>query len=239
VAWPETEIEGVSIVVKGAFNPALFSPAWMLSEQLVGKAEYDKINIDVITQGIASFSMAWLQVTVTQDTFQVQTQDRDEFERARDVAIGVLKSLPHVPVAALGINRDVHFSVESYEDLNRIGDALAPKEIWKNSLRLPGLRDLTVWAVREDLFAGHVQVAVQPSNSVPIGLFIAHNDHFDLYDVEVQPNDRSKPMFSMGIGEASAEKNGIAVRMLSESWSQSMARAVSVFETVARVGRRA
>lgn len=237
MAWPETEIESISIVLKGAFNPAIFSPAWMRSEKLIGETEYKAASVDLITRELTIFSTAWLRVQAQLDTLQISTVESDEYERARDVAIGILRSLPHTPVAALGINREVHFAVESPDQWHSIGDALAPKQFWESSLRVPGLRDLTIWGVRDDLHSGHVQVTFQPSQRIALGIFMTHNDHFNLSFVEAQPNRRIDNTFLPPSTDASPDKVKVALSVLADEWEKSMDRAAKVFGAIASLAR--
>ena len=48
-ATVELALDGVSVVVKGLFNAAIFSPAWLLAEGLIGKSEYGEADVELIT----------------------------------------------------------------------------------------------------------------------------------------------------------------------------------------------
>ena len=89
-----------------------FSPAWLLHQNIIGASDYADAEVEIVTSEFALFRTGWLRCQVAPDTFQVSTTEPEEFERLRDAAVGVLNTLSHTPVAALGINRELHFSTQ-------------------------------------------------------------------------------------------------------------------------------
>ena len=87
----------------------------------------------------------------------------------RDLALGILRSLPHTPVQRIGINHLAHFPVESEGVWHRLGHALTPKELWEEVLEKPGMLSLTIQGQRTDDYSGSVNVTVQPSSVVRPG----------------------------------------------------------------------
>lgn len=232
---PEFAADNVSVVVKGAFNPAIFSPAWFLAQGLIGQTEVAASEVEIISREVAVFSSGWLRCQVTKDTFQVSTDDPAEFERVRDVAIGVLRTLEHTPIALMGINRAVTFVVDSSVKWHAIGDTLAPKKIWQDVLFLPGLTILGVQGARRDSYDGRLVVQVAPTKGLDNGVTVAFNDHFTLSISESQPTSRDE---SFGQADDQAEmtaaKIPVAIKILSNEWTASMRRAEAVIERVAR-----
>lgn len=228
-------LDGVSVVVRGLFTPPLFSPAWLLAEQLIGPHEFENAEVEVIAREIAVFNTGWLNVHVTSDTLQVSTTEVEEFERLRDAASGILRALVNTPVAALGINRDRHFTVESVERWHAIGDILTPKELWESELKLPGMRSVTMWGLRPDPFVGRVQVQVEPSLRIPQAVFVTHNDHYVLGRASHQPTERVAWEMDEPL-EPSVERLAIALEILTEHWSDSLRRAQGVFTMLAGIG---
>ncbi len=229
------EIDGVSVVVKGHFNPAIFSPAWLLGEQLIGVAEYKEAKVEIISRDLALFSAAWLACQVTPDALQMSTVVPEEFERTRDVVAGVLRALSHTPIGAMGVNREVHVLVESVEQWHALGDRLVPKDAWLNVLSLPGMRNITIWGARTDDFAGRVHVQVEPSLRIPRAVYITHNDHYLLAHVEAQPKSRLEPwLLDSDIDlEPSSNKLELALEILAtDNWNASLERADAVFRAV-------
>lgn len=238
MGFPELAIDSVSVVVRGAFNPAIFSPSWLLAEELIGASEYEAADVRTIQHQLAAFQTGWLDLVATSEVFQVSTDVPDEFERCRDVVIGVLRALAHTPIAYLGINRQVHFAVSSPEEWHEIGDRLAPKEWWDDIVHLPGMRILNIEGVRTDKYAGQVHVQVEPSQTVVQGIYVAHNDHFTLMGVESQPADRIQLMkVSNKLIEPSKDRIPVALEILTNEWVASMRRAEQAVERVAQVGK--
>lgn len=167
-------LDGISVVAKGRFNAAIFSPLWLLQQNLIGVADFTGASIEVITNDFASFSTPWLMLQVLPDALQLSTTDPADFERVRDVGVGVLNALPHTPIAALGINRQVHFASRSREHYHAIGDQLVPKPFWENLIELPVTRSVMVWGQRPDNYGGRVQIQVEPSVKFRGHVYVAH-----------------------------------------------------------------
>jgi hypothetical protein len=231
-------LDGISVVVKGRFNAAIFSPLWLLQQNLIGVSDFTDASIEVITNDFASFSTPWLMLQVLPDALQLTATDPAEFERVRDVAVGVLNALPHTPVAALGINRQVHFAANNSEHYHAIGDQLVPKAFWENLISLPVTRSVTVWGQRPDNYGGRVQIQVEPSVKFRGHVYVAHNDHFDLTTRDRQPTTRDEVWLASEEAapvEASAHKIPDAIAILNSSWASSIKRSTDVVNALARI----
>jgi hypothetical protein len=230
-------LESVAVVIKGLFNAAIFSPQWFRDQNLVGSAEMATQQIDLITRDIALFRMGWLSCQVNPEGLQLSTSEPEEFERLRDAAIGVLRILAHTPISALGINRDVHLSVDSEEQWHKIGDVLTPKTIWEDSLSSPGMKNVTIWGARPDEYAGRVQVQVEPSARISLAVFVGHNDHFTLTlagsRTELRPLTLDLTKQDV---EATSEKIPVALKILTEQWANSLSRADRVAIMISKLG---
>lgn len=234
----EVALDGVSVVVKGLFNAAIFSPAWMLAQGLIGTTEYGDAEVELVTREFASFTTGWLNCQVTPDAMQLATVVPEEFERVRDAVLGILNTLPHTPVAALGINRQVHFPTSDLNHYNAIGDSLVPKGFWEPLVALPATRHISVWGQRSDNYGGRVQISVEPSLRFLRHVFVSHNDHFNLLTVDKQPTTREEAfendLQSTG-GEPSPHKIGIVKEILTSEWKSSMSRSIEVVNKIARI----
>ena len=230
--------EGLSVHVRGRFIPTLFSPSWFYIQSLVGLTELENSTIDAITSEFASFKMGWLRVQVTPDFLQLSTEASEEFERLRDAALGTLSALDDLEVSQLGLNRDFHISVDSKEELHRIGDTLTPKGIWAGVLGIAGMKDVTLWGVRPDQYAGRVHITVQPSNVVEQSVFVLVNDHYTLREVSVQLTSRSEIWNEEAEdGVASSGKLALALRIIENDWHDSLARADRLQQHVLSMGK--
>ena len=181
----QADIQGLVIVVRGHFNPIIFSPVWFSSEGLIRKEEAAKAETQIVNPDVVSFNLDWLRLQVTRETFFVETT-KDSYEDVlRDLVAGTFKLLRHTPLTMMGINRHLHFRTESVEKWHQIGDILAPKKIWNDIFNKPGLKSLSiVESDRDDGLNGHIQLKIEPSARVNPGLFISTNDHFQVNDAE-------------------------------------------------------
>ena len=186
----EPEIADVSLIFLGKFNPAIFTPAWFgwrefLSERTVRVAE-----LRVAQPQATSFQADWLNLEVIPQRFSVSTT-QPPYIRLADLACRIYREeLFHTPLQAVGINRQVHFLVNSYRERDRIGRQLAPIKPWGEwgvklgtDGRHGGMTSITMTQVnlpdRPD--GGQVGVTVQPSNRVgdgERGVYVQVNDHF-------------------------------------------------------------
>ena len=192
----EPEIAGVTVVMCGQFNPAIFTPAWfgwhgLLSEKLVDSADL-KIN----HPQIAEFNADWLNMHVVLGRFLIGT-DQSPVVRLRDLAIRIFREhLPHTPLNAMGINREVRFPMESISERDRLGRLLAPVEPWGDwGKKLEpdgnhgGMTSLTMSQVNPEGRppGGQINVQVEPYTQIDqgrLGVIVRVNDHYTNENVE-------------------------------------------------------
>jgi len=176
------EIEGVGIVLAGSFNPKIFQPAWFAAENLIREEEAQAANIQLIHPQVASFSLDWLHLQVTQEQFAVTTTQSSFHETLRDLVLGTFRLLRDTPVRMMGLNRDSHFRMPTEEAWHAFGHRLAPKELWARVLKEPEMRSLTMEGLRPDDLQGYIRVRVEPSTRIHPGAFININDHYEVKD---------------------------------------------------------
>lgn len=226
-------LEGTTVVVRGAFNPAIFSPTWFRNQDLIGDLELDDLDVEIVTRDIAVFRMGWLSCHVTPEGLQMSASAPEEFERLRDAVIGVLRLLTHTPIKALGINREFHTQVASVEEWHAIGDAIVPKANWNGTLEHPGMRSVTLWGARPDEYGGQIQVQVEPSVRLPQSVYVATNDHFTLTlsDLDLRSNQGSWDLTQPEV-ELTSEKIDVAIHVLLDQWDAALERAEQARRTV-------
>ena len=186
----DPEISGVTIVLLGNFNPAIFTPAWFALHGLLPESAATNAELQVAHQRSTAFSTDWLRLTVTADRFAVETSQPPHI-RPRDLVARVFRErLSHTPISALGINRDVHFQVPSLAERDQIGRTLAPVKpwgAWGQDLGLDGehggMTSLTMSQLRPEgrPTGGKVNVTVEPSNRIGdgrLGIYVGVNDHY-------------------------------------------------------------
>ena len=188
----EPEISGVSIVLLGDFNPAIFTPAWFALHKLLPESVANNAELQVAHQQATAFDADWLQLRVVTDQFSAETSQAP-YIRLCDLVLRVFKEhLHHTPLKALGINRSVHFRVGSFAERDRIGRTLAPIEPWGTWAKQIGLdgehggmRSLTMTQINPEGRAkgDSINVTVEPSNRVGegrVGIYVSVNDHYSI-----------------------------------------------------------
>lgn len=130
---PTLEILTGQIVVLGNFNPPVITPAWLLSQELIGKESADFALSDknlVITPEISRFETDWCSLQVMEEQF-ILTSTGALSPALKDLAIGIFTLLAHTPVRAVGINCMTHYKMPTLDAYHRVGDVFAPKNIWQ------------------------------------------------------------------------------------------------------------
>jgi hypothetical protein len=189
----EPENNSVSIVLVGSLNPAIFSPAWFVANNLLSKNDLECSEVEIILREIAVFKVGdWLRIQVEPNRFIAETSE-PPFVRLSDLVIKTFReALIHTPISKLGINRIVHFSVGDEETRNKIGKKLAPQEAWgewagriagKKHDKHGGMVSIVMQQVDiDDREIGHIQAKVEPSPLIKngSGMFVEVNDHYEI-----------------------------------------------------------
>jgi hypothetical protein len=194
------EISAATIVLRGAFNPSIFQPFWLVRNEIVTEEQGENAQINLIHPQAAEFDIpGQFSLHVDPTTFTI-TRTEAPLILVSDTAVKIFAELlPHTPTGQLGLNRTVHFSVGSFEERNRIGVLLAPPDpwgAWGTELssgpskgkpdQLGGLKSLTMLQTRPpDRQFGHIQATIEPSILIGggrSGIFMVINDHFQIED---------------------------------------------------------
>lgn len=192
----EPEISGVSVVCAGNLNPKIFTPDWFARHELISAADADEAKVEIVHPQITIFTAGQWQVNVDTDRLSVTTTKGPDIQ-LHDLVVRTFKELlPHTPLRALGINRNVHFSVITRAARDEIGRKLAPWEPWglwgekfksDDDAKRGGMQSLSMIQVGVDERPkGHVQVKVEPSRRIKgnVGIYMEVNDHYEIADAE-------------------------------------------------------
>ena len=228
----EPEIAGVSLVMLGHFNPAIFTPAWFGWNELLPEKTVKIADTKIVHPEIAIFEADWLNLHVQPESFKINTPQAP-YVRLRDLAVRIFREhLLHTPLNAMGINREVHFSVRSFDERDRLGRLLAPVEPWGDwgqklepDGRHVGMTSLTMRQVNpEGRPPGEqINVTVEPSNRIGqgrLGVYARVNDHYTIENVESQ----------MGTSNI--------VELLEENFDESLRRADQIIDHIMSLTRR-
>ncbi len=180
------EVNAASVVLVGSFNPTIFQPQWFVRQNLLPPEEGEKAEVKVISPEVCQFETERFIIQVTRDRFAAISQPDANPAPLRDLVAGTFFTLEHTPLKALGLNREMHFAMPSEEAWNQVGDRLVPKECWNEIL--PGHVGMCSLLVRGEVpgFSDPKQeitrlnVRVEPSARVKLGVFIQTNENFDV-----------------------------------------------------------
>ena len=188
------EITGASLVLLGNFNPSIFVPAWFGWHGLLPEKTVEAAELKIAQPQITAFSADWLELNTVTERFSIFTT-QPPFVRLRDLGIRIFRErLSHTPIHSMGINRQVHFLVNTFEERDRIGRLLAPVEPWGDwGKQLQpdghhgGMTSLTMTQVDIEgrTPEGLINATVQPSKRVGqdgTGVYVEVNDHFTVED---------------------------------------------------------
>ncbi|MCY4165203.1 MAG: hypothetical protein OXF03_03540 [Gammaproteobacteria bacterium] len=186
----EPDIAGTQIVLLGAFNPAIFTPAWFALHGLLSEAESESAKLEIAHNQVTHFRADWFNLQVTQDRFLIDTTQAPHV-RIRDQVLRIFgEYLSHTPVTALGINSNIHGRARNKEEWNRIGTTLAPPSAWGpwcGKLDLDGesagMKSLMMsqLAPADRPEGSAINVTVEPSTQMgpgQPGVFVGINHHF-------------------------------------------------------------
>ena len=215
------ELDSVSIVLLGSFNPAIFTPAWFELHRLLPKEIVDVANLEIAHKEVTMFEADWLRLNVSHERFQVETTQAP-YCRIHDLILRIFREhLLHTPLTALGINRSVHFQAKSVSNRDKLGRILAPVEPWGDWAQdlgpdgdHGGMTSLTMTQNNPELRpkGGRINVTVEPSTRIgegKTGVYVRVNDHY------VQD----------GLDSGSAER---FMEILEENFEKSMKRTESI-----------
>ena len=173
------QIKEHSLTVVGDINPAILQPSWLASRQLIRDAEAYEADIEVIHKEVTAFEIGWVKLHATTSRIQLSSQQEAYFEATRDLMVGILSVLEHIPVNALGLNWGTFYSFANRGEYDRFGHAIATKTCW-DGLKEPKTLKVAITADRTDEFKGAVNVAVGPSDRLPLCAYVHVNDHFQI-----------------------------------------------------------
>lgn len=187
---PRLDEDHPSIVLVGGFDPRRFQPTWFRQERLLGQTEAEQAEIRIVAPEVADWSTEWFDMQVTTNRFLVIAKVESRAESLRDLVVGTFQLLEHTVTTALGLNRAMHYDVGGEENWHRIGDALAPKQLWRPHLpKRPGMRTLQMEEThRGDGLPGKSIVTVQPSQKYTHGVFFDVNN-------EIHPRGEASTSF--------------------------------------------
>lgn len=210
---------GVSIVLLGAFNPAIFSPSWFRNTDIISESEFSASNIEIQHRELSVFRLEWMDALIQLDRFKVATE-QSPYIRLSDFVLKTFRDyLSHTPIYAMGINRMVEFDVGKETTRNEIGQKLAPPSSWgkwgeqiasgaKNNHG--GMRQL-IMEQRDidDREHGYIRAEIKPSEQKSSGIRMDINDHFQIKTEDLTGNQEVMDFLSENYETSLRRSEGI------------------------------
>ena len=203
----DPEISGVTVVLVGDFNPAIFTPAWFALHQLLPESVATNAELKVAHRQVTSFDADWLNLEVRTERFIANTS-LAPYVRLHDLVVRVFKDhLYHTPIRAFGINRIIHFQVPNLAARDQIGIKLAPVDPWGSWGQALGLKSehggmtsltMSQFDPEGRPSGGQVNVTVEPSSRIGesrFGVYVAVNDHYAIESAESGTVERTMRLF--------------------------------------------
>ena len=226
------KFDNASIVLLGSFNPRIFQPAWFARNKMIGDKEADQpANLFQLKEQVVAFRVNMFELNVQPNRFVITSLDDHPAEHIKDLVISCFgKYLPHTPVTAIGINRNVHFDTGDFEVRDRVGSRLAPKDAWGDwGKEIQGAYGepihgrggmLSITMLQQNLQLDRCNVSVQAKVELSsriennTGIFIGINNHFELSE------------------DQSIQDAALAVGTLETNWETSMSRASMIADQI-------
>jgi hypothetical protein len=182
------EFSSAQIVLIGKFSPELFTPEWLAENGLIGESECRAAEVKVNNESIADIATAWCRLFATPEKFVVATQQAP-WVRLSDLCLKLfVEVLPQNKIGFMGINRTVKFETGSWGARDRLGRALAPRNVWgewgevlerDEGKGASGLSNITMRQGHEltDRSGGHIEARIGPGEGTSVVMSI--NDHYE------------------------------------------------------------
>lgn len=181
MATPNLIENEATIVIVGSFNPAIFHPEWLKRHGLIPAVEAEGVDVEIVHNELAKFSLRWLDIEITSNRFQAKTDDIAQFMPLRDLIMGMFQILEHTPISQIGINRKLVYQMKDEAEWHKVGDTLAPKRIWEKCLpERPGLIALAIQSARNNEPKGKTNIKLSGAAGNKIVFDI--NQHIEITD---------------------------------------------------------
>jgi|SRR5690606_18821411 len=210
------QINLLSIVIVGDFNPVIIQPFWLASKKLIKEEEATNAKVELIHNELVKFQIGdWLHIQVTRERLEAKTAQEPYFDALRDLLISIFTYLRETPLRAFGINHSRHYSVEEkqYYDL---GDRIAPLSNWNDLFKKPEVLSVEILQKGEtNRPGGEIRLKIQPSDSL-----------------------KKRFCFMTNINDHTVVKDTVAlIQLLKDNWNSSFALANKVELTLEKLIR--
>jgi len=168
----------------GAFNPAIVTPDWLLSKQLIDEQDRSYVLQDgedrFITSSVFSGGRyAWVTLEFSRESLHIQsTSETETGERVRELAVGLLAALPETPVGRVHLSHFMFLTLNQ-EQTDRLTATLAPVGPILEHFRDAQFEAVEYRSTRE---RGYADLLVEPSHRDGYQLYVEYERVWELAD---------------------------------------------------------
>jgi len=214
------QIQTLSIVFIGDFNPVIIQPSWLAAKRLIreGEGSDSDVEVQLIHNDLVRFNIGeWCAIDVTKKRFELRSSSVPHFEAVRDLAIGIFQILKETPMNSVGINHLNHYALPDQDIYFKFGDRLAPLSNWSDFMNNPRVMLLEINEEKSPgKVSGGMRIKITPSDQklrTSFGVLINTNDS---YQLEIGENGR----------------NSEVIKKLAINWDSSFKRVSEMSEKI-------
>lgn len=177
------EVESLSVIIIGDFNPVIFQPYWLAKKELIREEEAANAKVEIISNEFVRYELSdWLNFQITRNQCIFRTRKEPYFDPLKDLIISIFKILKETPIKAIGINNTYDLSLKTQENYYKFGNCLTPLSFWNEDLNDPRLLSLDIVENnRKETPNAKRRVGVRPSSlSINFGVAINVNNHYEV-----------------------------------------------------------
>ncbi|WP_027360140.1 hypothetical protein [Desulforegula conservatrix] len=175
------DIEHISLVFIGKFNPSIISPHWLAYNNFISKTEAEKAKINIIHKDVSSFELDICRFEVTDDKFQISSEIDYSYKHVCDLAQNILNELIHTPITAFGFNLGRHIRFDNEKLRDSFAYTIFNKERFKNIFSEPALFKINLADKQnnDNLIDGRLSLSIEASSLYRFdGVFVLVNNHY-------------------------------------------------------------
>ncbi len=125
-------LQQLNIVWVAPLSPYLFTPLWFENYDLLRKEDIDKAEV-VMNNNSIFIDFGWVEINATVNKIVFRLTKSGLEMALSDLVKSVITLLDNVATIAIGINANFVYNFPNKQDWHKIGDALLPKDIWKEN----------------------------------------------------------------------------------------------------------
>jgi hypothetical protein len=230
---PQVQNETTYAVLLGNFNPRIIEPLWLAKQGLVAEEEAERAERQLIDAEMSRIVFPWAELIVLQNQVQVESgPEMVSDSQLRDLAVGMLRLLPHTPVQVVSIQHRVTVIAASEDQWHNVGHAIAPKEIWEDVLEKPGILDFAMQGTRPDDHEGSIKVRIRPLPDPKWAVWINVNDELGVPAPDARNRGDARPSCSNRFGRRLSPERTPSVVSSTSACSREMAVAPATSSAV-------